>query len=117
MWRTHILAQRLYLNDNGVSRTMDRKIRSADTLARRNGGFADRGTIHDYLRIDLMFLWVTLGTSSSALLIGCDWHFQERKDLLLRLREFSRKDHEVFAHGNFVSFNVSKKSDDIEHGW
>ena len=51
-----MLAHILYQNDDDVSPPVDRRSCSADTPARRNGSFVDRGTTHDDLRLDLMFL-------------------------------------------------------------
>ena len=45
----------------------------------------------------------------SDLLIGSDWHFQEREHFLLGFGEFSGKDHGVIARGDFVSLNVSER--------
>jgi len=56
LWTIHIPAHLLYQNDNGVSAAVDRRSRSADTLASRNGSFVDRDAIHDYPRLDLIFL-------------------------------------------------------------
>lgn len=49
-----------------------------------------------------------------GLLIGCDGHLQELENLLLSGSEFRRKDHGVTTGFDFVSFDVSEESDDIE---
>jgi hypothetical protein len=52
----HIAADLLYQNDIRMLPAADRRSRLADTLARRNGGFVDRGAIHGRSRLDPVFL-------------------------------------------------------------